>query len=36
MQNQCASPYIERNYGTPLIKTLPLVEPDKHLKSATS
>ena len=36
MHNQCASPYLERDYGTPLIETLPLVEPDKHLKNATS
>ena len=36
MQNQCAYPYMERDYGTPLMKTLPLVETYKHLKSATS
>ena len=36
MQNQCASPYMERDYGTPLMKTLPLVEPYKHLNNATS
>ena len=38
MQNQCACPYMERDYGTPLMETLPLVEPYnyKHLKNATS